>query len=409
MTGKAKWTFMVYMAGDNTLSSAGDKDLGEMRQVGSTPEVNIIAQFDNAGDRGTQRFRLLAGGQPDLVMSMSETDSGDPKVLDAFIEWAAKTYPAERYALVLWSHGSAWEPSEMDKIARSVNSPNYNSKEAADRSASPMGKVIFRSSLERIFELPTAADRAICVDDGSGHSLDTLELEKVLAKAKQTLGQEIDLLGMDACLMSNLEVAYQVRPYVKFLVASEESEPNDGWPYERVLRHLVSDPDLPTAQAAEHIVRDYIQSYIDRGYTDSVTQTALDLGRMDEATGAMDALAKALTAMEREAMRNNLWGAMFRCTRFWHDTLMDIPNMCSELEKMPVSEAVRQASAQVRAALAQGPGRFVIAEGHNGKKVANCGGVTIYLPALQTMSRFYPELAYANKHEWVKVVEKYQI
>jgi hypothetical protein len=406
---KAKWTFMVYMAGDNNLSTAGDKDLDEMRQVGSTPEVNIVVQFDNAGDHGTNRYRVLSGGQPDRVMSLGETDSGDPKTLNEFIAWTAQQYPAERYALVLWSHGSAWEPAEIDKIARSVNAPNYNSKEAADRSASTMGKVIFRTSLERIFQLPTSGERAICVDDGTGHSLDTLELEKVLAKAKDTLGQQIDLLGMDACLMSNIEVAFQVQPYVKYMVASEESEPNDGWPYERVLRHLVEDPDLTTAQAAEHIVRDYIRSYIDRGYQGDVTQTALDLGRVDELTGPLDALSEALTAQDRDQMRFNLWNAIFRTTRFWGDTLLDIPQFCAELEKQPVSTATLQASQQVRAALAQGSGRFVVAEGHNGKKVAHCGGVTIYLPALKGMSRFYPELAYATKHRWVNVLEAYQI
>jgi hypothetical protein len=409
MAGKAKWTFMVYMAGDNNLSAAGDKDLGEMRQVGSTPEVNIIVQFDNAGERGTHRIRALSGGQNDVVMSLGETDSGDPKTLEAFIEWTAKTYPAERYALVLWSHGSAWEPSEIEKIARSVNSPNFNQMEATKRSVSPTGKVMFRSSLERIYQLPTSGARAICVDDGSGHSLDTLELEKVLAKAKKVLGQEIDLLGMDACLMSNLEVAYQVRPYVKYLVASEESEPNDGWPYERVLQHLVNNPDLPTAQAAEHVVRDYIQSYLDRGYKKAITQTALDLERMDDLIAPLDGLAVALTAMDRPQMRKSLWDALYTTTSFWGGTLMDIPHMCKELEKQPVSEAVRQACAQVRAALAQGSGRFVIAEGHNGKTIANCGGVSIYLPMLKDMSRFYPELAFASKHPWLKVVQKYQI
>ena len=409
MTDKAKWTFLVYMAGDNNLSTAGSKDLGEMRSVGSTPEVNILVQFDNEGEHGTNRYRVLSGGQPDLVQALGETDSGDPKVLEEFIAWAAEKYPAERYGLVLWSHGSAWEPAEIDKIARSVNARNYNSKEAADRSASAMGKVIFRSSLERIFELPSAGERAICVDDGSGHSLDTLELEKVLAKAKETLGQEIDLLGMDACLMSNLEVAYQVRPYVKYLVASEESEPNDGWPYERVLRHLVNHPGLPTDEAAGHIVQDYIQSYIDRGSPEAVTQTALDLGRVDELTGPLDDLAKALMAENREQMRFNLWNAMFRSTRFWSDTLLDITHFCDELEKQAVTAATRQASQQVRAALAQGAGRFVVAERHNGKKVERCGGVTIYLPALKGVSRFYPELAFAVKHQWIQLLDAYQL
>ena len=40
----------------------------------------------------------------------------------------------------------------------------------------------------------------------------------------------IDLLGMDACLMSTLEVAYQTRANAVNVVGSEELEPGDGWP-----------------------------------------------------------------------------------------------------------------------------------------------------------------------------------
>jgi hypothetical protein len=412
MGEKAKWTFMVYMAGDNNLSSAGEKDLAEMRQVGSTPQVNILVQFDNAGDFGTQRYRVLSNGQPDLVMSLGETDSGDPEVINAFITWAAQQYPAERYALILWSHGSAWAPAEVDKIARSVNALNYSPKEAADRVGSVLGKAIFRTSLERYFKL-SLSERAICVDDGSGHSLDTLELEKVLAKAKEVLGQDFDLLGMDACLMSNLEVAFQVRPYVKFLVASEESEPNEGWPYERLLRRLVDNPDLPSVIVAEHIVQDYVRSYTDRDFQGNITQTALNLGRVQEITGPLDSLAEALTPElsgdNHLNVYTKIWQAAYRSTRFWGDTLLDIAQFARELEKQSVSPLVSQACQPVYTALASGQDRFVTAEGKHGKKVANCGGLTIYLPLSKPMSRFYPELAYAASHRWVSMVEAYQV
>ncbi len=121
-------------------------------------------------------------------------------------------------------------------------------------------------------------------------------------------------------------------------------------------------------------MQDYIRSYIDRGYTDAVTQTALDLGRMDELTEPLDVLAEALMIENREQMRFNLWNAMFRATRFWGDTLLDITHFCDELEKQAVSPATRQASQQVRAALAQGPGRFVVAEGPMARRWSAAAG-----------------------------------
>jgi hypothetical protein len=110
MMDKAKWTFMVYMAGDNNLSDAGDMDLDEMRAVGSSPDVNVVVQFDRARDRGTTRYLVQKNGENEQTESLGLTDCGDPQVLIDFVKWASR-FSAERYALVLWNHGGGWEPS----------------------------------------------------------------------------------------------------------------------------------------------------------------------------------------------------------------------------------------------------------------------------------------------------------
>ena len=94
MEKDAKWTFMVYMAGDNNLSEAGDVDLEEMRQVGSTSDVNVLVEFDNAGNLGTKRYHVQRQGHNETVETLGETDCGDPKVLNNFISWAVEKYPA---------------------------------------------------------------------------------------------------------------------------------------------------------------------------------------------------------------------------------------------------------------------------------------------------------------------------
>jgi len=38
MVTKAKWTLMVYLAGDNNLSPSADVDLKEMRTIASTKD-----------------------------------------------------------------------------------------------------------------------------------------------------------------------------------------------------------------------------------------------------------------------------------------------------------------------------------------------------------------------------------
>ena len=407
MKPNAEWTFMVYLAGDNNLSAAGDTDVAEMRSVGSSPDVNIVVQFDNVGNMGTKRFLVQKGGANEPGEALGETDSGSPEVLTEFVEWTVNKYPAKRYALVLWNHGGGWEPSEMDRIARQVNARNYDPREAVQRSATPLARAFFRPTIEKIMSLPSPGERAICSDDGSGHSLDTIELGNVLDKLVKKLGQPLDLLGMDACLMSNLEVAYQVRPYVRYIVASEETEPNQGWPYEQVLRHMVDHPDASTPELAAHIVEAYIKSYKDRNYAGAVTQASVNPSKVDKVAKAIDDLADALIAGMPEAA-DHIWKAQRKSNHFFYKTLWDLIRFCEELEKLTDSDRVRKASKEVRAILQPGPDNFVTAESDAGEGVKGCGGVSIYLlPALDEISRYYGDLEFAKKHKWLKLLEAY--
>jgi len=295
----------------------------------------------------------------------------------------------------------------MDRIARSVESRDYSVREVSERSASPLRRVLFRPTLKNIFSLASPEERAICSDDGTGHSLDTIELSNVLQTAVEVLDQPLDLLGMDACLMSNLEVAYQAQPYVRYVVASEENEPNDGWPYDAVLKKLVNEPGLAASELAAHIVTAYISSYVERNYTGPVTQSALDLSSINALTSPLDNLAEALINHMSEASRE-IWIAQRNSARFWHNTLWDIAHFSEELEKLATDEAVRAAAQGVQEALKPGSDSFVIAESHNGDKVKRCGGVTVYLlPPLMDISRYYADLSYAQNHRWLEMLHAY--
>jgi hypothetical protein len=107
---KAKWTVMVYMAGDNNLDSASLRDISEMAKVGSSRKVNILVQLDRGKDLLTRRFYVTEGGgyEKDIVETFEETNTGDPKVLESFILWAIEKYPARRYFLILWNHEGGW-------------------------------------------------------------------------------------------------------------------------------------------------------------------------------------------------------------------------------------------------------------------------------------------------------------
>lgn len=406
MAKKAKWTFLIFMAGDNSLSSAGDKDLYEMRMVGSTPEVNIIVEFDSAGKMGSRRIRISKDGHNEYSRKLKETDCGAPSTLVNYVLWAAKKYPAEHYVLDLWSHGSAWEPAEIDRIARSVNSPQYSPKEAVQRSSSSLGNVLFRSTLERIFSLETPTERAICVDDGSGHSLDTVELGNVIKRIVEILGQPIDLLGMDACLMSNLEVAYQVKPWARLMVGSEESEPGDGWPYDYILSKLTKNPDMSAAELAAVIVNDYIQFYKDQNFFGSITQSAFNLDKVDQVINPLNALAGVLMSTMPDSA-HHMWKAQRQSANFFYKTLWDISHFCEALT-MFASPEITAAAEALRTELVPGPENFMLAEAHSGSRVEKVGGLSIYLPPLVDINRFYSELEFAKQTRWPELLRAYK-
>jgi len=44
---RSAWTFTLFIAGDNNLDPAALKDIAEMAKVGSSEDLNVIAQLDH--------------------------------------------------------------------------------------------------------------------------------------------------------------------------------------------------------------------------------------------------------------------------------------------------------------------------------------------------------------------------
>jgi hypothetical protein len=237
--------------------------------------------------------------------------------------------------------------------------------------------------------------------------MDTLELGRVLRRVARARGHPLDILGMDACLMSSLEVAYQARDHVRYLVASEGVEPDTGWPYSKLLQRLSECPQQPTDELAGSIVATYVQSCRSGSAPGPATQSAVDLSRIDHLTGALDRLAGALTDAMPEAA-SDIFAAQKASMRFQHDTLWDISDFCLKLEQVSASRPIRTAARRVRSALQPGPGRFVVAHDHAGAPYETCGGVSIYLPPHSTpISEHYTKLDFAREHRWLPMLRAY--
>jgi len=79
--------------------------------------------------------------------------------------------------------------------------------------------------------------------------LDNQELKRVLATAHRPLGRKIDVVGIDACPRTMIEVAYQLRDHAQILVGSEEVEPGPGWPHAAIRGDLTKNPTMTPANS----------------------------------------------------------------------------------------------------------------------------------------------------------------
>ncbi len=408
-TARKKWTVMVWMAGDNDLESFGDKDIAEMKRVGSNGDIDVVVQFDRMRDDRTRRYHVRPGGQPDddVVEELGETNTGDPAVATDFFRWAIDRYPAERLLGVIWNHGSGID--ETDVYARSA-ARGVNVVRGAAAGAGELQRSLVRTALSgryrRALFATTVAqatnDRAIAYDDTARDFLDNVELKNVLAEVKRQTRRELDVLGFDACLMNMVEVAYQLKGTARVVVGSEELEPGEGWPYDRVLEALAATPTLSAAALGARIVDSYIDSYA----VGNITQSALDLSKLDVVAKAVDALATALTKAIRGAADYTAVAKSLNATqRFDMPDFVDLGHFCQELSKRSRAAAVKTAAKAIVDALKARDG-FVVAERHKGTNVSNASGVAIYFPR-GPVNKAYSRLDFAKATRWRAFLEAY--
>ncbi|MEW5733808.1 MAG: clostripain-related cysteine peptidase, partial [Thermodesulfobacteriota bacterium] len=263
-SGTPAWTFLVYIAGDNNLSPAAVADINEMEMVGSTTKVNVVVQAELSGlyspdqpaylTDTTLRGKIVWDGNwyniGSPLFSIGNQDMAAPETLRDFIAWAVANYPAQHYALTLWSHGSGWK---------------------ADPST---GGVV----------------KGVLDDDSSGGVMSIPELARAIADS----GVHFDVVNFDACLMAMYEVAYELSGLAGFLVFSEESEPGTGDPYDDILAALTNDPGMDGRALGRVITDSYYAYYLSRGRYEGL-MSAVDMNGMDALDEKIRALCHALS------------------------------------------------------------------------------------------------------------------
>jgi hypothetical protein len=244
--------------------------------------------------------------------------------------------------------------------------------------------------------------RGIAYDDDAQDFLDNIEMKRVLSSAKKILKHKVDILGMDACLMSMAEVIYQLRDSVSLTVGSEEVEPGDGWPYHRILGQLRERPTMMPNELATTIVNEYMASYPANA---GVTQSACDLAKSELLASAVDQLTDGLNSHLSDApARGKIMECRLQTQAYDTPDYIDLYDFCDLLESKTGFEDIRQACRSVKDAI-QRDG-IVIRSGYKGEKVKHSNGLSIYFPQ-KNLSSLYSSLDFAKKTFWGRFLERF--
>ena len=242
-SGDGSWAVYWYLCGSDLETNGGfaSTDLSEMMEVQLPENVNVVIQtggaaaWQNENMDPTKLQRWLYNSEGLQLLEEQETaNMGDAGTLSDFLSFANSNYPADKIAVTFWNHGGG-----------SVSGAAFD-------------------------EL---------------HNLDSLDLAEMYQAfdAVWPANKEnpaLELVGFDTCLMATVDVAALFQNFSKYLVASEEVEPGNGWLYSGWLGELAKNPAMGGEELGIAICNTYYQGCEAVGTQDQTTLSLTDLTKL---------------------------------------------------------------------------------------------------------------------------------
>src|SRR5262245_10229244 len=298
-----EWTIMIYMAGDNNLAVDMAYAMEQIKAVAGAgaESPNLFVYYDgNSPAIPTLYCDFSEPRKPRYVRSYKvpnklypvpkkeNENAADPRSILNFVDWCMNKVEvendgeisfgrrAQKYALIFSGHSLGFQDIGLFKDETS-------------------GKSM------KMFDFYGVLQRLVSTRKQLVERADQLNWEGEMREIETTvlLGQELDLLGFDSCVMGMLEIGYQFTYVAKTMIASEGSVPSAGWTYAKILGSLAREQNrnVDTRRVAEHFVKEFIKSqdaYTVGGV--SVDMAAWDLARFGPLADAFDELSEALLA-----------------------------------------------------------------------------------------------------------------
>ena len=341
-------TIMVYLCGTDleSRSGMGTSDLQEMAAANLGNKVNLLVYTGGCSSwrnnivssRVNQVYQVMEGGVKCLIKDAGTASMTNPDNLAGYIQWSAKNFPADRYELILWDHGSG-----------SVSGYGYDEKNKSSGSMTLSG---IQSALEKG-------------------------------------GVKFDFVGFDACLMATTETALMLSNYADYMVASEETEPGVGWFYTDWLNALGKNTSIPTVQLGQNIIDSFVETCAVKCRGQKTTLSLVDLSELSNTVPSLlGSFSKAISTQISDKNYQKIAQARNQTREFAANTRIDQV----DLVHLALNTGLKEGEALSKAI------RSAVKYNRTSVNMSNAYGLSIYFPYrssakyVDSMSKTYSEI-----------------
>jgi hypothetical protein len=353
------WTMLVYVAADNDLVQWADSDLVEMELYGSSQHVSVVVQIDKPSI-GAKRL-LVGQGSSQVLQELGVIDMCSWETLYDFLGWGISSFPAEKYLVILWDHGSGWTAM-----------PN------------------------RSFGADWSSGNVLSIANG--------DFKRALSNAYEYTGQIIDLFAFDACLMQQIEVAFELKDFARVFLAPQSIMPLPGLRYDEALQAIHADPGISAPELSRRIAQSTVNNYQN---VQPIAISSLSLLRLnylhDDLSRLMNMLISGSPDQALRTVRRTVQTIpVIGCIPDTSDDFIDLGDFVSGLHNVyAYYEAAQVVDSYARA---------VIYTGYWGESFEQTTGLTVWFPDLyrQFKQQFddYANLTWTSSN-WLKFLNWY--
>lgn len=276
---KASQTIIVHFIG-TALQYYFNNNMDKMLEALSADiqgDAQILAiTTDTTNDATLYELRydsILGKGVKEKVKELSLPTPYNSALFEANLREALEFAPADKYALVIGSHGLAW----ISKYYTATTSRRLHS----------MG--IDPSSL---WERNKDAEMTRHLGDKESARYDITEISAAIAANNV----KFEYILFDACFMGNIESVYELRNSAKYIIGSPCEIMGAGFPYNEVLPYMLAEGG--TSYNLDKICSEYVNYYKTKATTPSACVALTE-------TAELEALARAMKSVNAAGIKES--------------------------------------------------------------------------------------------------------